>query len=47
MLKELREKGELDTQVYHKIKNGMVAVKKQEVEPRNFPTRSEEINYPQ
>ena len=47
MLQELRERGELDVQVYGKIKQSMAAVKKQEVEPRTFPTQAEEIKRPE
>ena len=34
MLKEMREKGELDTQIYEKVKQDMAAVKKQDVYPK-------------
>ena len=47
MLQELRERGELDTQIYGKIQNSMAAVKKQEVEPRAFPSKAEEMKRPE
>ena len=47
MLKEMRERGELDTQVYGKIKSDMQAVKKQDVVPRQFPAQAEEIKRPE
>ena len=47
VLKEMREKGELDTQVYGKIKSDMNSVKMQDVIPRDFPVKSDQINYPQ
>ena len=40
MLRELREKGEVDTQIYGKIKADMSAIKKQDVVPRAFPAAS-------
>ena len=42
MMQELREKGEVDSQIYGKIKNDMGAVKKQDVVPREFPAASGE-----
>ena len=42
----MREQGELDTQVYGKIKTDMTAVKKQDVVPRAFPAKAEEIKQP-
>ena len=42
----MREKGELDTQIYGKIKTDMSAVKKQDVVPRAFPAQSDQIQYP-
>ena len=47
MLKEMRERGELDTQVYGRIKADMQAVKKQDVAPRQFPAKAEEIKRPE
>ena len=47
MLKEMRERGELDTQVYGRIKADMQAVKKQDVAPRQFPSKAEEIKRPE
>ena len=43
----MREKGELDTQIYGKIKSDMQAIKKNEVNPRQFPTQAEKMAYPQ
>ena len=40
---EMREKGELDTQVYGKIKSDMGQVKKQDVVPRAFPAQAEQL----
>jgi hypothetical protein len=34
VLKEMRENGELDTQIYERIKNDMQAVKKADVIPK-------------
>ena len=45
VLKEMREKGELDVTVYQRIKSDMAAVKKTDVVPRPFPTKCEDINY--
>ena len=47
VLKEMRERGELDTMVYGKIKSDMGAVKKQDVVPRQFPAKADEIKYPE
>ena len=47
MLKEMRERGELDTQVYGKIKTDMAAVKKVDIPPRAFPAKAEEIKRPE
>ena len=47
VLKEMREKGELDTQIYEKIKKDMSAIKKQDVIPREFPAEAESIKYPE
>ena len=46
VLQEMREKGELDTQVYAKIKKDMASIKKQDVVPREFPSKAEELRYP-
>ena len=42
----MREKGEVDGMIYGKIKSDMVAVKKQDVVPRAFPSKAEEITKP-
>ena len=41
VLTEMRENGELDTQVYGRIKQDMNAVKKQDVIPRDFPATAD------
>ena len=46
VLKEMRERGELDTQVYEKIKQDMASVKKESVVPKSFPATAEQIKYP-
>ena len=43
----MREKGEIDTQVYGKIKSDMSAVKKQDVVPRQFPAAADQITRPE
>ena len=47
ILREMREKGELDTQIYGKIKEDMASIKKQDVVPRPFPARAEELTRPE
>ena len=47
VLTEMRENGELDTQIYGRIKQDMNAVKKQDVIPREFPTTADQIKYPE
>ena len=47
LLHELREKGELDTQVYGRIKEEKELVKKQDVIPKAFPVVVEKIKYPE
>lgn len=47
VLKEMRENGELDTQIYDKIKADMAAVKKQDVIPKHFPASASEMKYPE
>ena len=47
MLREMRENGELDSMVYAKIKSDMSAIKKQDVVPRPFPAKAEEIKKPE
>ena len=43
----MRENGEVDAQIYGKIKKDMSAIKKQEVQPRAFPSAAAEILKPQ
>ena len=43
----MREKGELDTQVYDRIKADMGSIKKNEVVPRAFPSKPDEMKYPE
>lgn len=47
VLKEMRERGELDTQVYGKIKKDMASIKKEDVIPRDFPSKADELKYPE
>ena len=47
VLKEMRDNGELDTQIYDRIKQDMNSVKKQAVIPRDFPSANQEMNYPE
>ena len=47
MMKELREKGEVDGQIYGKIKSDMASIKKQDVVPRQFPAASGEARKPE
>ena len=43
----MRENGELDTQIYERIKKDMAAVKKQDIIPKEFPAKADEIKYPE
>ena len=43
----MRENGELDTQTYGRVKTDMAAIKKNAVQPRNFPSKAEELKYPE
>jgi hypothetical protein len=43
----MREKGELDTQIYDKIKSDMAAAKVQTVIAREFPSAQSEMKYPE
>ena len=43
----MREKGELDTQVYGQIKSNMNTVKMNAVQPRQFPSDADKMNYPE
>ncbi len=47
LLHELREKGELDTQVYGRIKEESQMLKKQDVYPKQFPATVDRIKYPE
>ena len=46
-LKQMREAGELDTQIYDRIKHDMAQIKKQDVYPRQFPAQADHIKYPE
>ena len=46
-LKEMREHGELDTQVYGRIKYDNAQIKREDVIPRKFPANADEIKYPE
>jgi len=43
----MRENGELDTQIYDKVKQDMGALRKGAVEPKQFPSLAEQIKYPE
>lgn len=43
----MREKGALDTEIYDRIKQDKAAVKKQDVIPKDFPSKPEEMKYPE
>ena len=47
ILAEMREQGALDTQIYDRIKSDKIAVKKQDVIPKMFPSKAEEMSYPE
>ena len=42
----MRENGELDAQIYGKIKANQAAVKREDVAPRAFPSKAEEMKNP-
>ena len=42
----MRENGELDTQVYGRIKHDNEQIKREDVIPRDFPANADEIKYP-
>ncbi len=42
----MREAGELDTQIYDKVKRDMAMVKKEAAAPRDFPSQASQIKYP-
>ena len=46
-MREMREKGELDTQNYQRIKDSMGQVKRQDVVPRPFPAKAEQMTRPE
>ena len=46
-LKEMRENGELDTQVYARIKYDNAQIKREDVIPRDFPANASDIKYPE
>ena len=46
-LTEMRETGDLDVEVYPKIKTDMQKLVKKNVEPKEFPAKQEEIKYPE
>ena len=43
----MRENGELDTQVYARIKYDNEQIKREDVIPRDFPAHAEDIKYPE
>ena len=43
----MRENGEIDGQIYAKIKTDMAAVKKVDVPPRPFPAQADELRKPE
>ena len=43
----MRENGELDTQIYDRVKKDMAAIKKDGVGPRQFPCEATQIKYPE
>ena len=47
LLQEMREAGELDTEVHEKNKTMAQMIKKADVEAKPFPTRAEEMKYPE
>ena len=47
ILREMREKGEVDGLIYGKIKSDMAAIKKQDVVPRAFPSKADQITRPE
>ncbi len=42
----MRENGELDTQIYDKIKSDMAQIKRDGIQPRSFPAQADQIKYP-
>ena len=47
VLKEMREKGELDVLVYGAIKQNQNAIKRVDVQSKEFPAKVHEIKYPE
>ena len=47
LLAEMREKGELDTEIYNQIKAEQSSLKKLDSNPRAFPTVAAEMKYPE
>ena len=47
MLREMRENGEIDGQIYGKIKADMAAAKTVDVPPRAFPAQAAELTKPE
>lgn len=43
----MRERGELDTQIYEKVKADQARLKKEVIEPREFPVTHDQIKYPE
>ena len=43
----MRENGELDVEIYPKIKQDMAKLVKKPVEPKEFPAKADEIKYPE
>ena len=43
----MRENGELDTQIYEKVKQDMGTLQKGKVEPKQFKCTAEQIKYPE
>ncbi len=47
VLKEMQEKGELDTEIYGRIKADNDRSKRLETVPRDFPVTAEKLVYPE
>ena len=43
----MREAGELDVMVYDKVKKDMSSIKMDGILPRDFPSKAEQIKYPE
>lgn len=46
LLAEMRERGELDTEIYRQIEEEKKLIKKLDVQPKPFPSNPEEMRYP-